>query len=111
MSSERTLDASGREAVEQACRELGINVLLKPGFITILNIDLNHKGEVISYDVQYVDWSPSHATKQMELEKGTETFDMSDEQANFVIALEQHTHSTLGAALYEINDFLDSRGL
>ena len=40
-----------------------------------------------------------------------ETFDMSDEQANFVIALEQHTHSTLGAALYEINDFLDSRGL
>lgn len=40
-----------------------------------------------------------------------ETFDMSDEQANFVIALEQHTHSTLGAALYEINDFLDRCGL
>jgi len=40
-----------------------------------------------------------------------ETFDMSDEQANFVIALELHTHSMLGAALYEINDFLDSRGL
>ena len=38
------------------------------------------------------------------------TFDMSHEQANFVIALEQHTHSTLGVALYEINDFLDSRG-
>ena len=39
------------------------------------------------------------------------TFDMSHEQANFVIALEQHTHSTLGAALYEINDFLDRCGL
>lgn len=40
-----------------------------------------------------------------------ETFDMSHEQANFVIALERHTHSTLGAALYEINDFLDHCGL
>ena len=39
------------------------------------------------------------------------TFDMSHEQANFVIALERHTHSTLGAALYEINDFLDYCGL
>lgn len=39
------------------------------------------------------------------------TFDMSHEQANFVIALEQHTHSTLWAALYEINDFLDHCGL
>lgn len=40
-----------------------------------------------------------------------ETFDMSHEQANFVIALEIHTHSTLGAALYEINDFLDYIGV
>jgi len=40
-----------------------------------------------------------------------ETFDMSHEQANFVIALEIHTHSTLGAALYEINDFLDHIGV
>ena len=40
-----------------------------------------------------------------------EKLDMSHKQANFVIALEQHTHSTLGAALYEINDFLDSCGL
>lgn len=39
-----------------------------------------------------------------------EQFDMSHEQANFVIALEQHHHSTLGAALYEINDFLDYIG-
>jgi hypothetical protein len=53
-------------------------VLLKPGFITILNIDLNHQGEVISYDVQYVDWSSSHVTKQMELEKRDDTFDMSE---------------------------------
>lgn len=40
-----------------------------------------------------------------------ESFDMSDEQANFVIALQQHTHSTLGAALYEINDFMDFIGV
>ena len=53
-------------------------VLLKPGFITILNIDLNHKGEVINYDIQYVDWSPSNTTTQMELEKRTDTFDMSE---------------------------------
>jgi len=38
-----------------------------------------------------------------------EKLDMSHEQANFVIALEQHTQS-LGAALYEINDFLDEIG-
>ena len=40
-----------------------------------------------------------------------EKLDMSHEQANFVIALERHTHSTLGAALYEINDFLDEIGI
>lgn len=39
-----------------------------------------------------------------------DALDMSDEQAKFVIALEQHTHSTLGAALYKINDFLDEIG-
>ena len=39
-----------------------------------------------------------------------ETLDMSHEQANFVIALEIHTHSTTGAALMEINDFLDYIG-
>jgi hypothetical protein len=39
-----------------------------------------------------------------------EKLDMSHEQANFVIALELHTHSTLGAALYEINDYLDEIG-
>lgn len=46
-----------------------------------------------------------------------ETFDMNHEQANFVIALEQHNHSTLGnhsalgVALYSINHFLDYCGL
>ena len=40
-----------------------------------------------------------------------DTLDMSHTQANFVIALERHTHFCLGAALLEINDFLDSRGL
>ena len=39
-----------------------------------------------------------------------EKLDMSHEQANFVIALEIHNHSTLGAALYSINDFLDYIG-
>lgn len=45
-----------------------------------------------------------------------EQFDMSHEQANFVIALEQHNHSTLGNhsaladALYSINHFLDYIG-
>jgi hypothetical protein len=43
-------------------------------------------------------------------ERLVKAFDMSHEQANFVIALERHTHSTLGAALYEINDFLDHIG-
>lgn len=71
-------DAETGEPVSKLYHSTFNNVLLKPGFITILNIDLNHKGEVISYDVQYVDWSPSHTTKQMELEKGTETFDMSE---------------------------------
>ena len=40
-----------------------------------------------------------------------ETFDMNHEQANFIIALEQHNHSTLGEALYSINHFLDYCGL
>ena len=71
-------DAETGEPVSKLYHSTFNNVLLKPGFITILNIDLNHKGEVISYDVQYVDWSSSHVTKQMELEKGTETFDMSE---------------------------------
>jgi hypothetical protein len=71
-------DAETGEPVSKLYRSTFNNVLLKPGFITILNIDLNHQGEVISYDVQYVDWSSSHVTKQMELEKGTETFDMSE---------------------------------
>ena len=71
-------DAETGEPVSKLYRSTFNTVLLKPGFITILNIDLNHKGEVISYDVQYVDWSSSHVTKQMELEKGTETFDMSE---------------------------------
>ena len=71
-------DAETGEPVSKLYRSTFNTVLLKPGFITILNIDLNHQGEIISYDVQYVDWSPSHATKQMELEKGTETFDMSE---------------------------------
>ena len=46
--------------------------------ICIKIIHQHHKGEVVSYDVQYVDWSSSNVTKQMELEKGTETFDMSE---------------------------------
>ena len=71
-------DAETGEPVSKLYRSTFNTVLLKPGFITILNIDLNHKGEVISYDVQYVDWSSSNVTKQMELEKGTETFDMSE---------------------------------
>ena len=46
-----------------------------------------------------------------------ETFNMSQEQANFVIALELHNHSilcnhsALGEALYSINHFLDYCGL
>lgn len=44
-------------------------------------------------------------------ERLVKAFDMNHEQANFVIALERHTHSTLGAALYEINDFLDHIGV
>ena len=71
-------DAETGEPVSKLYRSTFNSVLLKPGFITILNIDLNHKGEVISYDVQYVDWSPSHTTKQMELEKRDDTFDMSE---------------------------------
>ena len=71
-------DAETGEPVSKLYRSTFNNVLLKPGFITILNIDLNHQGEIISYSVDYVDWSPSHVTKQMELEKGTETFDMSE---------------------------------
>ena len=71
-------DAETGEPVSKLYRSTFNNVLLKPGFITILNIDLNHKGEVISYDVQYVDWSSSHVTKQMELEKRDDTFDMSE---------------------------------
>lgn len=71
-------DAETGEPVSKLYRSTFNSVLLKPGFITILNIDLNHQGEVISYDVQYVDWSSSSVTKQMELEKGTETFDMSE---------------------------------
>ena len=71
-------DADSGKPVSKLYRSTFNNVLLKPGFITILNIDLNHKGEVISYDVQYVDWSPSHVTKQMELEKRDDTFDMSE---------------------------------
>ncbi len=71
-------DADSGKPVSKLYRSTFNTVLLKPGFITILNIDLNHKGEVISYDVQYVDWSSSNVTKQMELEKGTETFDMSE---------------------------------
>ena len=71
-------DAETGEPVSKLYRSTFNNVLLKPGFITILNIDLNHKGEVISYDVQYVDWSSSNVTKQMELEKRDDTFDMSE---------------------------------
>ena len=71
-------DAETGEPVSKLYRSTFNTVLLKPGFITILNIDLNHKGEVISYDVQYVDWSSSNVTKQMELEKRDDTFDMSE---------------------------------
>lgn len=39
-----------------------------------------------------------------------EKLDMGHEQANFVITLEQHNHSTLCSALYLINDFLDHIG-
>ena len=45
-----------------------------------------------------------------------EQLGMSDEQAKFVITLEQHNHSTLGnhsalaEALYSINHFLDYIG-
>lgn len=39
------------------------------------------------------------------------TLGMTHSQADFVISLVKHTHSTMGAALYEINDYLDSRGL
>lgn len=44
-------------------------------------------------------------------ERLVESLEMSHEQANFVIALEEHSHSTLGAALYKINDFLDYIGI
>lgn len=44
-------------------------------------------------------------------ERLVKSLEMSHEQANFVIALEEHSHSTLGAALYEINDFLDYIGI
>ena len=44
-------------------------------------------------------------------ERLVSSFDMSHEQANFVICLTQHSHSTLGAALYEINDYLDLIGV
>ena len=71
-------DAETGEPVSKLYRSTFNNVLLKPGFITILNIDLNHQGEIISYNVDYVDWSSSHVTKQMELEKRDDTFDMSE---------------------------------
>ena len=71
-------DANTGEKVSKLYSATFNTVLLKPGFITILNIDLNHKGEVINYDIQYVDWSPSNTTTQMELEKRTDTFDMSE---------------------------------
>ena len=71
-------DAETGEPVSKLYRSTFNNVLLKPGFITILNIDLNHKGEVINYDIKYVDWSPSNTTTQMELEKRNDTFDMSE---------------------------------
>lgn len=44
-------------------------------------------------------------------ERLVSSFGMSHEQANFVICLTQHSHSTLGAALYEINDYLDLIGV
>lgn len=44
-------------------------------------------------------------------ERLVKSLEMSHEQANFVIALEEHSHSTLGAALYGINDFLDYIGI
>ena len=71
-------DADSGKPVSKLYRSTFNTVLLKPGFITILNIDLNHKGEIINYDVQYVDWSPSNTTTQMELEKRDDTFDMSE---------------------------------
>ena len=46
--------------------------------ICIKIIHQHHKGEVISYDIKYVDWSPSNTTTQMELEKRNDTFDMSE---------------------------------
>ena len=46
--------------------------------ICIKIIHQHHKGEVINYDIKYVDWSPSNTTTQMELEKRTDTFDMSE---------------------------------
>ena len=71
-------DAETGEPVSKLYHSTFNNVLLKPGFITILNIDLNHNGEIISYNVDYVDWSPSSITNQMELEKRDDTFDMSE---------------------------------